>query len=106
VRHDEELVVRSMNVSESGMLLQTTADLRHGEEVSLEFNIAEVQAQVKVKTRIVRNDGRGQAGVQFIDLAPEHQNAIQLYVMGRLTPRTSEERQGTRSIWLGQGFRP
>jgi len=106
VRHDEELMVRSMNVSESGMLLQTTADLRHGEEVSLEFNIAEVQAQVKVKTRVARNDGRGQAGVEFIDLAPEHQNAIQLYVMGRLTPRTSEERQGTRSIWLGQGFRP
>jgi CheY-like chemotaxis protein len=105
-RRDEEVVLRSMNISESGMLLQTAVDFEEGEAVSLEFDIAEVQARVKVKARIVRKDGRGQAGVEFIDLAPEHQNAIQLYVMGRLTPRTSKEREGTRSIWLGHGIRP
>ncbi|HXN51161.1 MAG TPA: response regulator [Candidatus Acidoferrum sp.] len=76
--------LRSMNISESGMLLQPSLEIEQGQEVSLEFNIAEVRAALNVRARIVRKDGTERVAVEFIGLAPEGQNAIQLYVMGRL----------------------
>ena len=81
---NRQLSLRSMNISEGGMLLQPAPDLEDGQEVSLEFKIAEVRASLNVRARIVRKVGTEQVGVEFSDLAPEEQNAIQLYVMGRL----------------------
>jgi c-di-GMP-binding flagellar brake protein YcgR len=78
--------LRSMNISESGMLLQPAIDIAEGEEVSLDFSIAEVSAVLHVRARVVRKEGTQRVGVAFIDLAPEHLNFIQLYVMGRLRP--------------------
>jgi hypothetical protein len=94
-----------MNISESGMLLQPSLDVEIGEEVSLEFKIAEVNALLNVRARIVRKEGMERVGMEFIGLAPEDINAIQLYVMGRLIKaQASQERAGSRSIWMGQGF--
>jgi hypothetical protein len=73
-----------MNISESGMLLQPSLDLELGQEVGLEFKIAEVRASLNVLARIVRKEGTERVAVAFIGLAPEDHNAIQLYVMGRL----------------------
>jgi CheY-like chemotaxis protein len=104
-RDDQEFSLRSMNISESGMLLQPSLDVEIGEEVSLEFKIAEVNALLNVRARIVRKEGMERVGMAFIDLAPEDINAIQLYVMGRLVKaQTPQERAGSRSIWMGQGF--
>ena len=76
-----------------------------GEEVSLEFNFAEFRATLHVRARVVRIDGTERIGMEFIDLAPEDRNAIQLYVMGRLNKvHLSQDRAGSRSIWMGQGF--
>jgi hypothetical protein len=38
-----------------------------------------------VRARVVRRQASEHIGVDFIDLAPEDRNAIQLYVMGRLS---------------------
>lgn len=104
-RGGQEFGLRSMNISESGMLLQGSLDVEVGEEVSLEFNITEIRASLKVRARIVRKDGTERAGMEFIGLAPEDVNAIQLYVMGRLSKaQVAQERAGSRSIWMGQGF--
>lgn len=80
--------LRSLNISESGMLLQPSLDAEPGEEVTLEFKIAEVNASLKVPARVVRKEGEDRMAAGFIALKPEDQNAIQLYVMGRLKELT------------------
>lgn len=86
---DQNLPMRSMNISETGMLLQSSHGVEVGQKVSLDFKIAEFRASLNVHGRTVRKEGTDRIAVEFIDLAPEDQNAIRLYVMGRLTKRTS-----------------
>jgi PilZ domain len=81
---DRDFPMRSMNISETGMLLQSSHEVEVGQEVLLEFKIAEVRASLSVRARIVRKEGTERVAVEFIGLAPEDRNAIQLYVMGRL----------------------
>jgi CheY-like chemotaxis protein len=76
--------LRSMNISESGMLLQPSIDVEVGQEVSLDFRIPETSAALSVRARVVRKEGAERVGVEFLDLTPENRNAIQIYVMGRL----------------------
>lgn len=76
--------LRGMNISESGMLLQPSLDMEVGQEVSLEFKIAEIRASLNVGARIVRKEGSERVAVEFVGLAPEDQNAIQVYVTGHL----------------------
>jgi CheY-like chemotaxis protein len=81
---ERQFPLRSMNISETGMLLQPSLELEIGQEVALEFKIAEVRASLNVLARIVRKEGIERIAMAFIGLAPEDHNAIQLYVMGRL----------------------
>jgi CheY-like chemotaxis protein len=83
-----EFRLRSLNISESGMLLQPALDAEPGQEVALEFTIPEVQASLDVTARIVRNEGSERMAVQFLAVAPEFRNAIQLYVLGKLKDLT------------------
>jgi CheY-like chemotaxis protein len=83
-----QIPLRSMNISESGMLLQPSVDAEVGQEVTLEFKIAEVRTSLNVLARIARKEGTERVGMAFIGLAPEDLNAIQLYVMGRLQEHT------------------
>jgi len=85
---ERQFPLRSMNISETGMLLHPSLDLEIGQEVGLEFKIAEVRASLNVLARIVRKEGTERVAMAFIGLAPEHHNAIQLYVMGRLVDVT------------------
>jgi len=101
---DRQFPLRSMNISQSGMLLQPSVDVEVGQEVSLDFKITEVRASLNVRARIVRKEGTLRVAIEFIGLAPEDQNAIQLYVMGRLVNGQTSTRDLSRSWWLGQGF--
>ncbi len=89
-RGDRDFPMRSLNISEAGMLLKSSHEVEVGEEVALEFEIAEVRASLNVRARIVRKETTERVGVEFIDLAPEDQNAIHLYVMGRMKEHTPE----------------
>jgi CheY-like chemotaxis protein len=86
---ERQYPLRSLNISGGGMLLQGSMDAEVGQEVGLEFKIAEVPASLNVLARIVRKEGNERVGVAFIGLAPEDLNAIQLYVMGRLAGPTA-----------------
>jgi CheY-like chemotaxis protein len=101
----QEFGLRSMNISESGILLRPSIDAEIGEEVSLSFKFEEFRAVLNVRARIARKDGTECVGMEFFGLAAEDINAIQLYVMGHLNKvGVSHERGGSRSIWMGQGF--
>lgn len=88
--HKREFQLHSMNISEGGMLLQPAIEAEAGEEVALDFKIAEVKASLTVKARVIRKEGSERVGMEFIGLRPEDRNSIQLYVTGhleRLEPR-------------------
>jgi len=94
---DRDFPMRSMNISESGMLLQSSHDVEVGQGVLLEFKIAEIRASLSARARIARKEGTGRVGIEFIGLVPEDQNAIQLYVMGHLKQHSpSRDLSGTR----------
>jgi CheY-like chemotaxis protein len=80
----EERVLRALNISESGMLLRPSIDAEVGQQVALEFRIEEVRSSLNLISRVARHEGTDRVGVEFIDLAPEDRNAIQVYVTGRL----------------------
>jgi CheY-like chemotaxis protein len=97
-----QLPLRSLNISESGMLLQPSIEVKLGQEVVLNFKITDVGASLNVPARIVRQEGADRMAAGFITLAPEHRNAIQLYVMGRLkdlTPPRDLEGIGLRRVF-------
>jgi CheY-like chemotaxis protein len=97
-----DFAMRSLNSSESGMLLQSQHDVEVNQEVSMSFKLAEVSASLHVRARSVRKEGTDRVAVEFTDLAPEDQNAIQLYIMGRLKPPTPQRAVadfGPRNIW-------
>ena len=99
---EHQIPLRSMNISESGMLLQPSVDREVGQEVQLEFKIAEVRASLNPRGRIVRKEGAERVAIAFIDLAPKVRNAIQLYVMGRLkdiTPPRDLSNIGPRRLF-------
>jgi two-component system, OmpR family, response regulator MtrA len=81
---DKQCTVRSMNISESGMLLHPAIETAVGEEVSLEFKIGEVRMVLSLRGRVIRKEGNESVGVEFAGLEPEDINAIQVYVTGRL----------------------
>jgi CheY-like chemotaxis protein len=86
---DLNFLMRSINISESGMLLESSHDVELGVDVSVQFEITEVGASLDLRARPVRKQESSRVAIEFIELAPENQNSIQLYVMGRLNPRTS-----------------
>jgi CheY-like chemotaxis protein len=99
---DRELPMRSMNISESGMLLQTPEDVETGREVSLEFRLAEFGVGLILQGRTVRKEEPNRIGVEFTGLAPEEQNAIKLYVIGHAkdnAPPTAPTDFRLRRFW-------
>jgi CheY-like chemotaxis protein len=83
--------LRSMNISESGMLLQPAIDAELGQEVGLQFKIAEIRALLEAKARVIRKEGTERIAVEFIGLELQDRNAIQVYVTGHLERRTRGE---------------
>jgi len=81
-----QLTARSLNISESGMLLQSgeIKELRAGQEIQLEFKIGEINSSLKLNARVVRKEGADRIGVGFNGPAPEDTNAIHLYVTGKM----------------------
>jgi CheY-like chemotaxis protein len=97
---DQDFPMLSRNISETGMLLQSQQVVEVGQEVSLEFEIAHVGASLNVRARIVRKEGTELLAIEFIELPAEHQNAIQLYIMGRLNrPKTPRVGPNFQSLW-------
>jgi CheY-like chemotaxis protein len=102
-RDGRQVPLRSMNISESGMLLQPSVDIDIGQEVALQFKIAEVGASLSVPARIVRKEGTERIAVEFIGLTPEDNNAISLYLIGHLkdlTPPRDLSGAGTRGLFI------
>jgi len=82
--NDQQFALCSLNISESGMLLEPAIDAEIGQDVGLQFEIGEAQTPLHVHARVVRKEGGERMGVEFTGLAPVEKNAIQLHILGRL----------------------
>jgi CheY-like chemotaxis protein len=82
--NNQQFALCSLNISESGMLLEPAIDAEIGQELGLQFEIGEAQTALHARARIVRKEGGERMGVEFTGLAPEDKNAIQLHILGRL----------------------
>lgn len=75
-----DLVGHSHNISESGMLLETEANLEVGGEIKLSFHLPGGGSEVATKARVVRTareiDGRPAAGLQFTELSEQDRKGI------------------------------
>lgn len=98
----------SLNLGESGMLLEPSGGLEVGQEVVLEFTLPQTRAAQEaaakqsrkspfaeppadgsgfrtIRAKVVRKASPDRIGVQFTDLPPEDRELIQRYIMGRVT---------------------
>lgn len=98
----------SVNLGENGILLEPSGGLEVGEEVILEFTLPQVRAAQEpthpeskksffpepatlppepctIRGKVVRKAPPDRIAVQFVDLTPENRQAIQRYIMGRVT---------------------
>ncbi len=84
----QQVSARSLNISETGTLLQPMIDAEVGREIELEFSVADAGATLEVQARIVCKEETRSFAVEFTKLAPEDQNTIRIHVMGRLKDLT------------------
>lgn len=75
----------SVNISECGMLLESSPGLEVGQEVHLQFMIPLGREPLKPRCKVVRKEPPDRIGVQFLALEPEDREAIQGYITGRLS---------------------
>jgi putative nucleotidyltransferase with HDIG domain len=68
----------SVNISESGMLLETPGPLVLGEELALEFTLPGARTCLKPRVQVVRKEARG-IGVRFVTLTVEARQSIREY---------------------------
>ncbi len=73
----------SVNLSEGGILLETSGGTQHGDEMDLEF-LVPPRDNLKLRSKAVRNEPPDRIAVQFLALSPEDRVTIQNYIAGRI----------------------
>jgi CheY-like chemotaxis protein len=79
---EREFTSPSLNLSEGGMLLETSGGLWEGQEVELQFSLPTSGEALNPRARVVRKEPPDRIAVQFTALAPEERQAIQAYIAG------------------------
>jgi len=72
----------ALNLSMSGMLLESSTPLAVGDEIQLTFQIPESEAQVKAVARVVRLAAAGQYGVEFQGVEGDASERLRAFVSG------------------------
>jgi CheY-like chemotaxis protein len=91
--NDSKFSVRSFNISETGMLLQSPNEVGIDQQIRLEFKIQEIGTSFDVLARIARKEGTERIAVAFVNLTREDQNAIHLYVTGQTKDSSPPKRR-------------
>ncbi len=79
-RGDEQFKLGSLNISECGMLLESSSGLESGQEVNLDFTFSPGQEHQSLRAKIVHKEQPDRIGVQFHDLTSEDQETVRLYI--------------------------
>jgi DNA-binding response OmpR family regulator len=73
---------QAVNVSETGLLLESSLGLEIGDGIRLEFELPQAPGALEAHGRVVRRAGTNQYGIEFHDLDGKVQSAIHSFVDG------------------------
>lgn len=79
-----EVFGRTVNVSENGMALSSSAALERGSEGTVQFTLAEPSLQITVESKVCWNDEKGNAGLQFLFLPSDLASHLQAWLAQKL----------------------
>lgn len=75
-----EFRLASLNLSEAGMLLESCGQLSVGDALTLGFALAPNPKPWEVSGRVVRKESAERVGIEFVDMGPLLQEALQRYL--------------------------
>jgi len=76
---------KSVDLSEGGMLLESSGGANVGDELNLEFVIPQSGKTVRLRAKAVRKEVSDRLGLAFASVDPQDLQAIQDYITGRVT---------------------
>ncbi len=83
---EHQFTSASINVSEGGMLLETSGGLECGQQLELRFSVPSSPSLLNPRATVVRREPPDRMAVQFADLSFEDRKAIQGYIALRVKP--------------------
>jgi CheY-like chemotaxis protein len=72
----------SLNMGESGMLLEFSGGLAEGMIVDLEFTLPQAKKSLKLRAKVIRREPPDRMALGFLELTTEDQQAIQAFIAG------------------------
>jgi hypothetical protein len=87
------------NVSESGIAIQVVTPIEENQEVQLRFDLLNPRARVEVRARVAWTDSSGQAGLEFLAIAPRSRRQLKEWLFTQLLGAASQAAV-TGSIFL------
>jgi CheY-like chemotaxis protein len=79
-RGNEQFKLGSLNISECGMLFESSSGLELGQEIKLDFTFSPGQEPLRLRAKIVHKEPPDRMGVQFHDLTSEDEETIRQYL--------------------------
>jgi hypothetical protein len=69
-----------VNLSQGGMQIHTTDPIEAAKSLQVSFDLPGARSSLKTKAEIAWQDKRGNMGVRFVKLAPQHQRTLKLWL--------------------------
>src|SRR5208282_2034054 len=96
-RGTEQFKLGSLNISEYGMLFESSSGLEPGQEINLDLTFSPGQEHLSLRAMIVHKEPPDLMGVQFHDPTAEDQETIRQYVRSGLKETISGQKATSRS---------
>jgi len=87
------------NLSESGIAVQAVTPVQENQEVQLRFELLNPRTRVEAKGRVAWTDSSGQAGVEFIAVAPRSRRLLKEWLFTQLLGAAAQT-ASTETIFL------
>ena len=79
----KRLKARIVNVSKGGTKIVAQHPLDFSEEVKLKFSLPKVRSSILAEGKVAWSDSRGNAGIRFLQIEPQAERKLQLWVEQR-----------------------
>lgn len=80
-----EFTAKGINISQGGILLETSGGLEVGQQLELSFSLPQIAEVLSVTGQVVRSEPPDRIGIQFTAIDPEVSEAIEAYLVGVIT---------------------
>lgn len=74
----------TINLSEGGMLLESTPALEVGQEIEIEFSLPQIDQMVKAGALVLRSHPRDGIGIKFLGLSHGDRESIERFISGAM----------------------